>query len=169
MTLRSFAMNALLGCSAVLITACSEDPVVAPPEEFIATQADFAGFTSWTQTEEPRVGLDPMAILAGGAHDATDSTAKRWMYLKQAGAVRGSNGQFPIGTILMKQSKSENGDVRMTLAMAKRGNGFNSAGKDWEWFVLNPDGSIMDRGAGLMGGMCNACHSGAPDMAYTLP
>lgn len=108
-------------------------------------------------------------ILTGGAHDATDSSIRRWMYIKQKDAVRGSNGQFPIGTILMKRSKRENGEVVMTLAMAKRGNGFNANGKDWEWFMLNPDGSIMDRGAGLMGGMCNACHSGAPDMAYTRP
>jgi len=49
----------------------------------------------------------------------------------------------------------------MITAMAKRGKSFNSAASDWEWFVLSADGTIVDRGAGLMDNMCNACHAGA--------
>ncbi len=52
--------------------------------------------------------------------------------------------------------------------MAKRGNNFNSTGGDWEWFILNADGSIATdndgnplRGANLMNGGCVSCHGQA--------
>jgi hypothetical protein len=59
-------------------------------------------------------------------------------------------------------------------AMVKRGNNFNAAGGDWEWFMLNSDGSIaVDatsgmamRGANLMNGMCIGCHQGASSKDY---
>jgi len=43
--------------------------------------------------------------------------------------------------------------------MAKRGGGFNTAHKGWEWFFTDKDGKITSRGADLMNNMCNGCHS----------
>jgi cytochrome c peroxidase len=61
--------------------------------------------------------------------------------------------------------------------MVKRGNDFNPDGGDWEWFMLNADGSIASepavrnakmRGANLMNGMCVSCHSaGSTDYTFT--
>ena len=52
--------------------------------------------------------------------------------------------------------------------MAKRGNDFDAANGDWEYFVLNGDGSIavdgdgnIMRGANLMNGACLGCHEKA--------
>jgi hypothetical protein len=59
--------------------------------------------------------------------------------------------------------------------MVKRGNDFNPNGGDWEWFMLNSDGTIaVDgngnkmRGADLMGGMCLMCHTGASNKDYVF-
>jgi hypothetical protein len=60
--------------------------------------------------------------------------------------------------------------------MVKRGNDFSPNGGDWEWFMLNADGSIATdpssgmkmRGASLMNGMCLQCHSaGSVDYTFT--
>jgi mono/diheme cytochrome c family protein len=60
--------------------------------------------------------------------------------------------------------------------MVKRGNSFNPSAGDWEWFMLNSDGSVATdsssgmkiRGANLMDGMCISCHSAAStDFSFT--
>ena len=60
-------------------------------------------------------------------------------------------------------------------APAKRGNDFSPSGGDWEWFILNADGSIAVggdgnklRGANLMGGMCISCHTQASNKDYVF-
>lgn len=154
-------------CASLMILGCSEaDPAAPEQTEFVAHATDFAGLTAWTETVPARVGPDP-ASAVGGAHGADDTTLRRWMWIKQPGATRSVSGQFPNGTILAKQTRR--GDtVLMTLAMVKRGGSFNTAGKGWEWFVLNTDGSIDTRGgAEVMGGACNACHAGALDNVFT--
>ena len=52
--------------------------------------------------------------------------------------------------------------------MVKRGNNFNPANNDWEWFILNADGTVsqdsegnLTRGAALNGGGCGNCHGAA--------
>jgi hypothetical protein len=57
--------------------------------------------------------------------------------------------------------------------MVKRGNNFDAAHDDWEYFMLKPDGTLMSdstgmvmRGATLMGGMCAGCHGGASTKDY---
>jgi hypothetical protein len=86
-----------------------------------------------------------------------------------------SGGTYPVGTLISKWSKNPDGTVDMITAMAKRGNNFNSSAGDWEWFVLNPDGSIaVDgdgnkmRGANLMGGACVSCHAQASSSDYVF-
>jgi hypothetical protein len=150
------------------LAACSDSSTDPTPEEFVADSADFAGYSSWEQTTEPRVGVDPAGILAGGAHGATDSMMTRSMFISPSGAKRGSSGQFPVGTMLLKDIKDPAGTVMMITAMAKRGASFDPAGKDWEYLLLDAKGSITGRGAGLMDGMCKACHSAAATTDYVF-
>jgi hypothetical protein len=141
------------------VAACSddEDNTVTPPQQFDAQAADFAGFKSWTQPAGPHRGPDPAEI--GQAHGAPDSTLQRFIYLNNGSAERGSNGQFPQGTIFVKQTVKEDGSVVATTGMAKRGGNFNTAQNGWEWFLLNEDGTIAQRGAEIAAAPCGACHS----------
>lgn len=102
-------------------------------------------------------GPDP---ALGDAHSGNDSSVKRKIYIKQSNAQKGSNGQYPNGTIVVKQTVDKDGKEMMVVGMAKRGgSSFNTDNNGWEWFVLNSNGTIKDRGDKLMNNMCNMCHS----------
>lgn len=152
----------------VSLQSCKKDEVVS--QEFIADDTSFSNFMSW-KLEATNQGPDP---ALGSAHAGNDATVSRMIYYKNG--QNAVNGEFPVGTIIVKHSKNPTGTVNEFTAMVKRGNGFNSTGGDWEWFMLNADGSIASdaasgmkmRGASLMNGMCVACHSaGSTDFSFT--
>lgn len=149
---RTLALLCLMG----FLYACSSDTSTNPPTEFIASDSDFSNWMSWTMVAE-KSGPDP---ALGEAHSGNDNTVKRKIYIKQSNAQKGSNGQYPNGTIVVKQTLAQNGTEIMVVGMAKRGgSSFNKDHNGWEWFVLNSNGSIKDRGDKLMNNMCNTCHS----------
>ena len=160
-----FALASILALSFVIV-ACSDDDdnTVNPPSEFVAEASDFASFKSWNQPAGPHVGPDPAEI--GQAHGATDTTLTRFIYLNEASATRGANNQFPQGTIFVKQTVREDGSVVATTGMAKRGADFNDAHNGWEWFLLNPDGTIAQRGATIDAAPCGSCHSANADKDF---
>lgn len=147
-----------------VVSACDkkEDEEPEQPQEYVATDASFSDFQSWELAAQEQ-GPDP---ALGPAHHGNDSTVTRYIYFKDS--QTSSGGKFPLGTIIVKESKNPDMSIHETTAMVKRGNNFNQDHNDWEWFMLAPDGKIaMDgegnpmRGANLMGGMCNGCHSAA--------
>ena len=160
----------VLAAVAVVISmqSCKNDE--AMNQEFIADDSSFSNFMSW-KLEATNQGPDP---ALGTAHAGNDATVSRMIYYKNG--QNPVNDEFPVGTIIAKHSKNPDLTVNEFTAMVKRGNGFNSTGGDWEWFMLNADGSIATdassgmkmRGASLMNGMCVACHSAGPtDFSFT--
>jgi mono/diheme cytochrome c family protein len=156
-----FAALALV-VSAFSIQSCSES-TVTPVTEVIANDATFSGFEAYTlesTTQGPSPSLGP-------AHAGNDSSVTRKIYFKN-GQNR-VDGKYPLGTVIVKTARNPSGTVKETVAMVKRGNSFNTAAGDWEWFVLAEDGKIakdpsgmeMRGGAALMNGMCNGCHGAA--------
>lgn len=143
-------------CLIVFFYSCSSDNTTNPQAEFIASDSDFSNWMSWTMVAE-KSGPDP---ALGEAHSGNDSSVKRKIYIKQPNAQKGSNGQYPNGTIVVKQTVDKDGTEIMVVGMAKRGgSSFNTDNNGWEWFVLNSNGTIKDRGDKLMNNMCNMCHS----------
>lgn len=104
--------------------------------EFVADDATFADFTTWTFADSNR-GPDP---FASGAHGSSDSTVLRSVFVFEG--AQAVNQEYPVGTRIVKLSQSNDGSFVQLTAMAKRGNGFAPAFGDWEWFILNADGSI---------------------------
>jgi hypothetical protein len=92
-------------------------PVDAGPPAFVATQGDFAGFTTWEAFD--------------GGSQAGDSLdgGQRVLYLNKP-PPHGSLS-FPVGTIVVKTTAGA-----QTFAMAKRGGGFNPELDGWEWFEI---------------------------------
>ncbi len=139
-------------------TACADDDgATNPPAEFIAGDADFAGYAGWTKVSGPISDPDPGGLLNGGAHEGTNPVMSRAIYVSNGSASR-SNGQFANGTIFLKTMSDSSGRVLGIAAMAKRGGSFNASNKGWEWFLVNADGTIASRSDTLMGGICNTCH-----------
>lgn len=161
-----FAATALLF---IAYTTQSCQDTTTEPTEFVADDNTFAGFTSW-ELAATNQGPDP---ILGAAHEGNDSTVVRKSYYKDAQST--VNGAYPVGTAIIKHMKNASGTVDAYMGMVKRGNNFNPSHNDWEWFVLNSDGTIAtdaagaaQRGAGLMGGACNNCHSTATeDYSFT--
>jgi hypothetical protein len=154
----------------VSLQSCGDDDDDEIKEEFIATDSSFSNFMSW-ELEATHQGPDP---ALGGAHGGNDETVTREIYYKNG--QNPVSGKFPVGTIIVKHSKNPDLSVNEFTAMVKRGNDFNPSGGDWEWFMLNADGSIATdgssgmkmRGADLMGGMCLSCHTaGSTDYTFT--
>jgi hypothetical protein len=152
----------------VTLQSCKDDENENP--EFIADDSSFSNFMNWTLESENQ-GPDPSL---GMAHAGNDETVTRSVYFKDGQDP--VSGEYPVGTIIVKHSTNPDQTVNEFTAMVKRGNDFNPDGGDWEWFMLNPDGSIATdpssnmkmRGANLMDGMCLSCHSaGSTDYTFT--
>jgi len=147
-----------------ILQSCKTETTAPTPTEFIADNTTFTGFTTWS-LDKTNTGPSPSL---GAAHAGNDNTVVRKVYFKN-GQAR-VNGTYPIGTIIVKHSTNPAGTVNEITGMVKRGNGFNPTLGDWEWFMLNADGTILKDGSGnsvrggasLMGGMCNGCHGKAP-------
>lgn len=160
---RSVFFTALVLLSIMVsLQSCSDDDEETNPE-FIADDNTFSNFMSWTLETENQ-GPDPSL---GAAHAGNDATVTRKVYFKDGQDP--VNGKYPVGTVIVKHSSNPDLSVNEFTAMVKRGNDFNSTAGDWEWFMLNADGTIATdpssgmkmRGANLMNGMCIACHSAA--------
>lgn len=165
------ALFAILASFALVttLTSCSDDDEEVK-EEFIATDSTFSNFMTWTLEAENQ-GPDP---ALGPAHAGNDESVTRKIYFKNG--QEPVNGEYPVGTVIVKHSSNPDQSVNEFTAMVKRGNDFNTSGGDWEWFMLNADGSIATdqssgmemRGANLLNGMCVSCHSAAStDYSFT--
>lgn len=125
--------------------------------EFVAEDATFENFMTWS-LDATRNGADPSL---GGAHAGNDSNSVREVYFLDGQDP--VSGVYPRGTVIVKYTTLSDGGKEIT-AMVKRGGDFDTANGDWEYFMLNEDGSIADdgnmRGAGgeIMNGMCLGCH-----------
>ena len=160
----ALTLLALLGT--VSIQSCKEDEV---QQEFIADDNTFTNFLSWP-LEATNQGPYPSL---GSSHGGNDSTVVREVYFKDGQDP--TNSIYPVGTLIVKHSHNPGGSVNEFTALAKRGNDFNTDGGDWEWFVLNSDGTIaVDgnnnklRGSDLFGGMCISCHTQASSKDYVF-
>lgn len=128
--------------------------------EFISTDETFQDFIEWTKVDS-NVGPDPFAT---GSHGSNDSTVVRDVFFyENAKAV---NGKYKNGTRIVKYSHSETSGFFQLTAMAKRGNNFDPDHNDWEWLVLNPNGTIAEDSIGqplrgknaLNQFACASCH-----------
>jgi hypothetical protein len=91
------------------------------PDAFIAQTEDFLGYEDWTSfNEDDKHG------------DGSGTTTVYLNKMPPTGAT-----SFPVRTIVVKTMQATDGSMFSIHAMAKRGNGFNSAGaRGWEFFEL---------------------------------
>jgi hypothetical protein len=159
---------------AFLLAACSQaSPSAGPsPEDtapFIAMASDFDGFRTWPS----------IAITTDIAPGDTHLNGPRHVFYNHA-PPKGAR-QFPVGTILVKETDPGPITQRTVFAMVKRGGDYDPTGDvNWEWFALanqaNGTEVIIWRGPGPAGGAygngplggCDACHGSAKSTDYVL-
>ncbi len=152
-----------------IMVSCSDDE--DSPADFNAKDSDFQNFRTWTKVTE-RMGADP--ALGGMAHGGNDENVTRKIYIEQDVNV-GANGEYPVGTIIVKEALKGDGSTLAVTAMVKRVKTFSPNHKGWEWFVLAENGDIAKdannndlRGANLLDGFCTGCHTGAAAKDYVF-
>jgi Cytochrome P460 len=137
------------------------------PTEFIAEDKDFADYTKWKEAAK----VSSASPELGQAHQAADPEITRVIYVNDK--ARKENGQFPVGTIVVKQQVKKDGTVTGAVAMVKRGNKFNEKGGDWEWFTITPATQTIAKDAngnarrGATAG-CIGCHTQAEKKDYVF-
>ncbi|MEZ4722468.1 MAG: hypothetical protein R2813_11405 [Flavobacteriales bacterium] len=129
----------------------------------------FVHWDQWVQIASS-FGTDTFAAIA---HDGFDTLSIRKVYVR--------NDQLPVdsiypeGTMIVLYNYSLGDTMKAYSAMVKQAEGFNPTSNDWEWFMLNKDGSIAKdntgellRGGNLLDNYCTECHSKAAiDFVYS--
>lgn len=141
------------------------ETLAGEPVEVVRNIEDFKQYTTW-RLVRTLLGPDP---FLGDAHGA--GTFFRSIYVSPADAKR-VNGQFPAGTMFLKQLRTNNngnpGDITDALTvMVKRGGQFSPDGNGWEYFMT--DTALTQ--AMMRGGsdtMCFGCHSAAKDLDFVF-
>jgi hypothetical protein len=160
--------NAVVATALAACLACSTGDDAGdsgPSSDFVATENTFAGFCDWSSAPATPAKSTPL-----GVH-GLDAMRVYWKEAPPHGAT-----EFPVGTVILKESEETTPGDRIVFAMAKRkarGGGYDSDGADgWEWFSLQDRGDctalILWRGAAapilttysdLIVGDCNGCHT----------
>jgi hypothetical protein len=143
--------------------------------QFVPQIADFTGFCNWQSSPATAPG-----DASDGVHAAGPLTVY-WNHSPPHGAT-----EFPVGTIIVKESSESDPKQRTVFAMVKResrnypGATYNGTGaKGWEWWSLQDQGdcSMTELWRGLMpvgqetysgtpAGDCNGCHGQVVDNDY---
>lgn len=161
-------MNGMcMACHSAATVAGGKDYVFAHPSaaDVIPSGAEWdfiANRMSWDRVDST-YGPDPFLF---GMHGQTEDFSRE-IYRWQT-AVRATDGQFPVGTLLLKSASTVDSTGQRhypplggITAMVKRGAGFDAANGDWEWFMFSHEDSSVARGNGTMMNMCISCHSAA--------
>jgi hypothetical protein len=174
---RSAGPGALLALAlGVAAVGCNSSPPAASGTTFVAFASDFNGFHSWPYaTAMPSPDLPPVDASGvgpdGGATDGGVHPVPETEYWKIPSPVTAD--EFPLRTIIVKETNEVDPTARQVFALVKRGGDFNPTGAvNWEWYELknNADGSVViswqgygppSGSADIYGGnpaVCNTCH-----------
>jgi hypothetical protein len=164
---------AALGVS--LLSCAGKDPRTTGNEAeaatFLPNLSDFQDFHSWPSFP---AGNDPVA-------DSVHLLGPRRVYINELPPPGSS--EFPVGTLIVKETQEQDVTTRDVIARAKRGGSYNADGAaGWEWWELQntAEGKVLMlwRGVGppvgacsyltSVGGGCNLCHSGGTDADTVL-
>lgn len=132
-------------------------------DSFSATDKDFSGWNMWHLAA---TNTGPASLL-GPVHNGNDEGTKRLVYAKYPTVMK-QGDNYPNGYILVKHVIDKEGATLATVGMAKNGGNFNSSNRSWEWFLLNEDGTIAERGGNLKDNLCNGCHTQASMTDYVF-
>ena len=164
---RQLIFISFLTLSLVIVGCSDDDDKVTTPtvdEGFQAEASDFADFQTWEQIDYTIYPANENTL--GGQHMANDPMVARMRYKNATTNLL--DGEYDRGSIIVKETfmwtdgVKEPVEMGAFLAMTKRSGDFNSENGGWEYFDLGADGSdIAGRGADLMGGACNQCHTAA--------
>ena len=153
-----FALSASLFLVTTIASCTYNDDLINAIEsqqEFIFTTDDLKDYQTWTVI---------------GTKERLDLGHFRTIYINKPEEAGRTEGAYPIGTIIVKESRDFNDRTKVVRyqVMAKRGVDFNAEGNGWEWgLVSGDDFEQIERGDNtllLKGTSCFSCHAGHNDL-----
>jgi hypothetical protein len=75
-------------------------------------------------------------------------------------------GKFEVGTLVLKEKRTENGKIELYTGMKKREAGYFPEGGDWEYFVCDEKGNFRESAGKLQS--CAECHAKKKDQEFLM-
>ncbi|MDQ3907503.1 MAG: cytochrome P460 family protein [Acidobacteriota bacterium] len=180
------AAGALLLCAACCAFALASASAQKRAAAFAPAESEeakalklFSGHRKWTLVNPARARMDgavaalcraPTAAESGRGSAGPHALKYLSVYVNDAGAkaMTEKGAEFPRGSIIVKEKfgARAGGAAELMTAMVKREAGFNPESGDWEFFVVNGEGTRVQASGRLEN--CMACHAGQKDSDYTF-
>ncbi|GAB5464783.1 MAG: hypothetical protein Kapaf2KO_02190 [Candidatus Kapaibacteriales bacterium] len=156
--------------SGLALQSCDDDDSGTEPtdEAFVPDNTTFADWQNWDVVGTYDM---PGPELGEMAHGGQNTDFVRTVYAPSTNSM--SDGEYSEGSLFFKKVTNTADNTSGYFAMAKRDSEFDV--NQWEYFILNEDGSIKaaEDGSPERGGssyrVCQGCHAGssATDFVFT--
>lgn len=80
-------------------------------------------------------------------------------------AIRAKAGEYPVGSVIVKDNHMPNGKLDGITVMVKRSKGYDPEHGDWFWVKYTPTGKVEMAGKVQM---CAACHAQVRNQDYVF-
>lgn len=157
------------GFALVLVAAFLMVSAGSPDEDATPASA-LDGYESWVKVNARPITGDDTGTLGRNVHQG--ATGFRDVYVNSVGAsvaTGETDGDFPVGTILVKNSFEDDGgsagDLADITVMVKREAGYDPENGDWEYMMLTS--TMRVRSQGVINN-CVACHTAAAANDYAF-
>ena len=136
-------------------------------------KAELSGYKKWTLVNPRPVLMDPVVAAGCAAANIRDRSPHSNKYISvyvnevgRTAMMAEKNPRFPQGSIIVKaKSSEESGEVpELLTVMVKRGEEYDQGNGNWEYLVMDGDGSRVERPANVES--CQRCHLARKDTDY---
>ena len=128
---------------------------------------EIRNYRAWTRVNPEPVNMDPAvaAMCAAPTRTQADKNPHRnkfiTVYVNEAGRgamMKRTNPVFPRGSVIVKEklAAKDSTSPELLTVMIKRERGFNPASGDWEYLVVNGEGTRVEERGKLSS--CQTCH-----------
>ena len=161
----------------------SMPPTVEPtPTTALAGKLpEIAGYQKWTRAnEQPKLVPSPIATLCAAPTSNQMDREKMnphndkyiVVYVNDKGKramLEEKTPRFPVGAVIVKEklSKPDSKTPELLTVMVKRGEGFDRANGDWEYFAVDGAGRKITV-QGQQTASCQSCHVGKKAADYVF-
>lgn len=160
--------GALIGVSILAVAAWAQRPEPPIP--------DLSRYRSWKLVNAKRYFVpDRVAALCDQAGQRTQNPSPHRdkyisVFVNPAGATAIAAKRvttYPVGTVLVKEKYADKrgGTPELATVMIKRERGYNPAGGDWEYAVLDGKSTLVERGRIAR---CEGCHAARKNQDFVF-
>ena len=175
------SLSVLVGIAGLATYFLTQTSSIAAPRHFPDNSVkEIAGYRAWfkvnrtPQVMEARTALDCAAPTAGlRIYGADNPHHDKFItvYVNEIGRpamMEQAKPNFPEGSVIVKEKlpdKSSQTPELLTV-MIKRGKGFNNESGDWEYMVVDGNGTKVEAQGKLE--KCQGCHQANPQKDYVF-